>query len=403
MKNAQFCRADWPVVRLADVADIASGVTKGRDLENATTISVPYLRVANVQAGHLNLDEIKEIQVLPGDVEKFRLQPGDVLMTEGGDRDKLGRGTIWRGQIDCCIHQNHVFRVRTNALKLVPEYLSLFLGTPEAKAYFLSCAKQTTGIASINKTQLAELPVLVPPVGEQKRIADILHKADAIRRKRRETVLGTDSLIASEFVSRFGDPVSNSKHLSQIPLARYGSVTTGNTPPREDPANYGDAIEWIKSDNINTPFHWITRAREGLSEKGRSLARTAPKRSTLVTCIAGSRDCVGNAAMTDRTVAFNQQINAITPSPSTDAFFLYALILLSKPLIQRSSTESMKGMVSKGKFEQLHVIEVPSATQKAFGKVFDRILGSLSNLNRAEKESEDLFNSLAQRAFRGEL
>src|SRR5438270_13215326 len=92
----------WPTQCLAEVADIASGVAKGRRLEGET-VTVPYLRVANVQAGHLDLSEIKEIEVLPSEVGKYRLQKGDILMTEGGDRDKLGRGTVWRGQIDTCI------------------------------------------------------------------------------------------------------------------------------------------------------------------------------------------------------------------------------------------------------------------------------------------------------------
>src|SRR5207249_4367140 len=103
-------------------------------------------------------------------------------------RDKLGRGTIWRGEVENCIHQNHIFRVRPNRGRLLPEYLSLYLGTPDAKSYFLRAAKQTTGIASINLTQLSEFPVVLPPVKEQRRIAAILDKADAIRRKREEGI-----------------------------------------------------------------------------------------------------------------------------------------------------------------------------------------------------------------------
>ena len=166
----------WPICRLEDIADIASGVTKGRQLEGPT-VTVPYLRVANVQAGRLDLSEIKEIEVLAPEVDKYRLKAGDILMTEGGDRDKLGRGTVWRGQIDPCIHQNHVFRVRPQAGRLVSEYLNYYMLTPAAKKYFLHCAKQTTGIASINRTQLSGLPVPLPPPDDQKRIIAILDKA----------------------------------------------------------------------------------------------------------------------------------------------------------------------------------------------------------------------------------
>jgi type I restriction enzyme S subunit len=112
--------AGWQMVRLKELAQIASGVTKGRRFNGAETVFAPYLRVANVQAGRLDLSEIKEVEVLSGDVEKYRLHPGDVLMTEGGDRDKLGRGTIWRGEVDNCIHQNHIFRVRPDRSRLLP-------------------------------------------------------------------------------------------------------------------------------------------------------------------------------------------------------------------------------------------------------------------------------------------
>jgi type I restriction enzyme S subunit len=257
--------------------------------------------------------------------------------------------------------------------------------------------------AGIYLKKLGEVEIPLPPLPQQKRIADILDKADAIRRKRRECVSLVDKLIASEFLADFGDPVSNSKKWPLIPLAKYGCITTGNTPPRSAPDNYGDAIDWIKSDNINTPYHWLTKAAEGLSKKGLSLARTAMKGATLVTCIAGSPDCVGNAAMADRTVAFNQQINAVTPSASTDPFFLYALILLSKPLVQRASTDSMKGMVSKGKLEKVQVIDVSPPAQKKYGTVFGQILASLEHQYATKTTTDDLFDCLAQRAFWGEL
>jgi type I restriction enzyme S subunit len=250
---------------------------------------------------------------------------------------------------------------------------------------------------------VGRIEIPLPPLSEQKRIADILDKADSIRRKRQEACTNLDTLIASSFRQQFGDPVSNSIGLETIPLSEYGIVTTGNTPSRKDPDNYGDAIEWIKSDNINTPSHWLTTSTEGLSEKGRAIARTVPAGSTLVTCIAGSPTCVGNAAMTDRTVAFNQQINAITPRHEVDPYFLYSLILLSKPLVQRASTASMKGMVSKRKFEQVEVIRVKEREQKTFGRTFQQILKLVNRNDQASSSSNVLFESLVQSAFKGNL
>jgi type I restriction enzyme S subunit len=163
-----FGKQQYPVWRLGDVADVVSGVTKGRRFNGQKTVVVPYLRVANVQAGHLDLSEIKMIEVLPTDVGKLALQKGDVLLTEGGDYDKLGRGALWDCDIDNCIHQNHVFRVRTDRSKLDPVYFVNFLQTQSVRLYFLKSAKRTTNLASINMTQLRSLPVPVPLLSDQK-------------------------------------------------------------------------------------------------------------------------------------------------------------------------------------------------------------------------------------------
>lgn len=158
-------------VKLEQIAKIVSGVARGRKFNGRLSIEVPYLRVANVQAGHLDLSEIKTIQALPEEVEELALRKGDVLLTEGGDFDKLGRGAMLEQDLPNCIHQNHVFRVRVEQSKLDPVYFAKFLLTGEARRYFLGCAKRTTNLASINMTQLRALPVLLPPLSLQKEFA----------------------------------------------------------------------------------------------------------------------------------------------------------------------------------------------------------------------------------------
>jgi type I restriction enzyme S subunit len=212
-----------------------------------------------------------------------------------------------------------------------------------------------------------------------------------------------DEMLRSEFYRRFGDPLRNSKGLPKAPIMSLGSVVTGNTPPRMSAENFGSAIEWIKSDNINTPDYFLTRAEECLSEIGKSRGRIAPAGSTLVTCIAGSPSVIGNAALTDREVAFNQQINAVIPHKTTDPYFLYCQFLVGKKLIQSNSTNSMKGMVSKGKFQEIEFLKPSLGEQKEFGEFFKRVVGMTRQLREACAESRELFGSLSTRAFRGEL
>ena len=160
----------WGWEKLGNIAELIGGVTKGKNLEGKEKLSLPYLRVANVQDGYLDLKEIKYIEVETQDKDKFRLEFGDVLYTEGGDKDKLGRGAVWRSQIESCIHQNHIFRARVFGGVVSPEILSLYSQTRSAKKYFFRHAKQTTNLASINLTVLANLPTAIVSQLEQKQI-----------------------------------------------------------------------------------------------------------------------------------------------------------------------------------------------------------------------------------------
>lgn len=169
----------WPIAPLSDVAEVISGIAKGRKLAPGEGIELPYMRVANVKDGHLDLTEIKTIGIKRSEVEKLLIHPGDLLMTEGGDPDKLGRAALWSGEIDACVHQNHVFKVRSDRNRILPTYLRSLAGSSYGKAYFLQVAKKTTGIASINKTQLSAFPIVVPPVSLQERFVDRVASMEA--------------------------------------------------------------------------------------------------------------------------------------------------------------------------------------------------------------------------------
>jgi len=167
--------AHWRVVPLKFLASVQTGLAKGKDHGDAVTVRVPYLRVANVQNGYLNLEDVAEIEVLPADIDRYRLRVGDVLMNEGGDFDKLGRGDVWRGQISDCLHQNHVFAVRPT--KVASSWLNIVNGSDYAQRFFMLRSKQTTNLASISSSNLMELPVVLPPVDEQAKIEEVVQSA----------------------------------------------------------------------------------------------------------------------------------------------------------------------------------------------------------------------------------
>ncbi|WP_439115209.1 restriction endonuclease subunit S [Hydrogenophaga sp.] len=157
--------AHWIVRRLKHSAALQSGIPKGKDLVGRMTIDVPMLRVANVQDGYLDLTEVHAIPIEPSELERYSLKYGDVLMNEGGDNDKLGRGAVWRSEIAPCIHQNHVFAIRPIAIE--PEWLDLVTRASYAKFHFYRVAKQSTNLASISSTNIKETPLLIPPEKER--------------------------------------------------------------------------------------------------------------------------------------------------------------------------------------------------------------------------------------------
>lgn len=161
---------EWEVELLGNLAEVVSGVTLGSKNENNDEVGVPYLRVANVQDGYFDLQEVKTIRVSRAQFEKLQLRNGDVLMNEGGDFDKLGRGSVWQEEIKPCIHQNHVFRVRPRRDQLRSFYLAFWSQSEMGKKFFVLNSKQSTNLASINSTQLNRFPVALPSPGEQESI-----------------------------------------------------------------------------------------------------------------------------------------------------------------------------------------------------------------------------------------
>lgn len=164
----------WLWVRLDSLGSLKGGITKDAKRRVNNGRQVPYLRVANVQRGYLDLDKMKEIEASEEIISELRLELGDILFNEGGDRDKLGRGWIWQEELPECIHQNHVFRARLYSKEVSNKFVSWF-GNTYGQRYFLKEGKQTTNLASVNITKLSAFPVPLPPNEEQTVIVEEIY------------------------------------------------------------------------------------------------------------------------------------------------------------------------------------------------------------------------------------
>ena len=168
---------EWRKTQLRHCATIKSGITLGKSHSKDTVlIERPYLRVANVQGGYVDLNDLAIIEVTPDEDLKYRLHSGDVLMTEGGDRDKLGRGCVWHGEIEPCLHQNHVFAVQTDETILLPEFLEYLTVSDVGRSYFDVTAIKTTNLACTSSSKVLAFTIPLPSIEEQIEIVKFIKK-----------------------------------------------------------------------------------------------------------------------------------------------------------------------------------------------------------------------------------
>lgn len=191
--------SQWALSSFDELFVIVSGVTKGQKVDPSNAVEAPYLRVANVQRGYLDLSTIKMISIRSSDFERYTLRNNDVLMTEGGDWDKLGRAAIWREEVPNCIHQNHIFRVRPPESGVNPKWITTYVNSLLGRAFFEDASKQTTNLASINMTQLRGCPFPLPPLAEQHRIVakvdELMARCDALETNLKTTTTLTTHLL----------------------------------------------------------------------------------------------------------------------------------------------------------------------------------------------------------------
>lgn len=267
--------------------------------------------------------------------------------------------------------------------------------------YIVQLRNQSIGgvIKYIKLGDLTNISLNLPTLDVQKRIVGIFESIERLISKKVFILKGLDDLIKSRFVEMFGDPNMVALNKS-VKFSSVAKIITGNTPSRKLPEYYGDYIEWIKSDNIISTNLYISQAKEFLSEQGAAKGRVAPKDSLLMTCIAGSIRSIGNVGICDRSVAFNQQINAIVLKNNINPLYIYWLLKLFKPSIIANVEMSLKGIISKSQLENMLIPIIASQEeQELFIKFALQINKLKSDVQKSIDEIQLLMDSLMQEYF----
>lgn len=246
----------------------------------------------------------------------------------------------------------------------------------------------------------AWLHYLIPvyEIDGQLQIVSTLHKIQSIIDDRMQQLQKLDDLVKARFVEMFGDPKSNPHEYEKPQLKETCKVITGNTPSRAIREYYGDCLEWIKTDNIVSGVLNPTAAVEKLSRSGVDVGRTVDAGTILMACIAGSIASIGRVCVTDRKVAFNQQINAIVPQ-KYNVLFLYTLLQISKDYLVEEINMALKGILSKSKLEEKHFILPPMESQDEFASFVEQVDKSKFVVQQALDKAQLLFDSLMQQYF----
>ena len=383
------------MVKLSTVATISAGQSAPKN-NYFSENGIPFIRAGSLEflINGKGLDYCEKINETNAKICKLKLYPKNaVLFAKSGMSANKGR--VYKLERDSYV-VSHLAVVVTDSCKLLPSYFMYWLKINSPRTLI-----KDESYPSISLSDIGNLDIDCPSIEEQQRIVKILDKAEEIRTKKKLANKKLDEFLKSTFIDMFGDPVTNPKGYNIELIKNISTVITGNTPPRTNEEYYGNYIEWIKSDNINTPYTYLTKAEEYLSELGMQKGRVVPKNSILVTCIAGSFNCIGNVALTDRPVAFNQQINAIIPEKKyINSAFLYEQLYIGKKLIQEKSTNSMKGMVSKSKFETIKLILPDLKEQELFEKIFVEVEKQKEKNQKVIEQMDNLFSSLMQQAFK---
>ena len=354
--------------------------------------------LVNIKTGKLDANQADENGKYPfftcsKEISKINSYSYDcecVLIAGNGDLNVK----YYNGKFEA--YQRTYILTSTDVNTLSNKYIYWFMNR-----YIVQLRNQSIGgvIKYIKLGDLTNISLNLPTLDVQKRIVGIFESIDRLIDTKVFILQGLDDLIKSRFVELFGDPniVKSNKCVKFSSIAK---IITGNTPSRKSPEYYGDYIEWIKSDNIVSTDLYISQAKEFLSEQGAVKGKIAPKDSLLMTCIAGSIRSIGNVGLCNRSVAFNQQINAIVLENDINPLYVYWLLKLFKPSIIANVEMSLKGIISKSQLENMFIpIVASNKKQDLFAKFVLQINKLKSDVQKSIDETRLLMDSLMQEYF----
>jgi type I restriction enzyme, S subunit len=389
----------WPETALSEVlSDAAPGFACGEDVKDG----VFQFRMNNITAeGQLDLSKRRRVPRDYRNIGRFLVQPGDVLFNATNSPDLVGKTAFFPGLEEPAVFSNHFLRLRPRGGEIDGRYLTRWLNLQFLHGRFKGMCRQWVNQATVGRDALLSLKVPLPPLAEQRRIAEILDKADALRAKRRAALTHLDSLTQSIFVDMFGDPVANPRSLPVRPLSDVGTVERGVSKhrPRNAPELLGGPFPFVQTGDVANCDGYIRRYSATYSDIGLRQSRIWPAGTLCITIaanIAKTGILTFDACFPDSVVGFRAQ------DPATVEYVRVWLSFLQETL-ERSAPESAQKNINLEILRALKVPIPPIELQRQFADRLNVIEGCKVLFLRAVDECNTLFGSLQHRAFLGNL
>ena len=334
------------------------------EINERTTTNNQHRVLTSSQKGIVSQDEYFNKQIASKENTGYKIvKRGQFTYRAMSDTGRFYINRLMEYDVGIVSPAYPVFEVIEDNIIYTP-YIVLFFESDYFQSLIVNQSTGSTRV-SLKLDKIKRISIDIPSYQEQKEIVEKIESVKRAIAARDEQLSCFNELVKSRFIELFGDPKSNPKGYTKKQLGETCKVITGNTPSRAVAEYYGDHIEWIKTDNIISGLLNPTTATEFLSEKGMTVSRTVESGAILMACIAGSVSSIGRVCVTNRKVAFNQQINAIVPY-DYNILFLYAMLQISKEYLVDGINMALKGILSKSKLEEKTFFVPPIELQEQF-------------------------------------
>ncbi|MBO8399239.1 restriction endonuclease subunit S [Pseudomonas aeruginosa] len=383
----------WPLVKLETVSEF---IRNGASIKQSNDAAgLPITRIETIADRTVNLDKCGYADLSEGEYLNYRLRNGDILISHINSEKHLAKCAIFESDRGDIVHGMNLLCLRPCCEVVFPKYLFHYLSSPVFLRLIPAITKKSVNQASFTVTAFKDLEIPLPPLPEQKRIAAILDKADAIRRKRQQAIQLADDFLRAVFLDMFGDPVTNPKGWPKRTLKLLGKSATGRTPPSEKADMWGEGLPFVTPGDLSGRVDSSVRE---VTQEGAEHSKVCRTGSLLVCCIGAT---IGKVGIAGCPVAFNQQINAQEWGADILDVYGYFVFKLFPDLVRERAIQTTLPILKKSLFDEIEIPVPLIGLQEKFSAIAQKV--SESSLRHESGLNTPLFESLSQLAFSGQL